>query len=174
METENFMPYITEVLDSAGFDWFVTLGYDPSKQPSTSEVIKKWQQIWEETDPDCHEGWEKPPLTARECLDQWLRDLDVSAGGPRAISYLVVEETRARGVILFHVLVAGWFGSQEQWIWRWREISHGWAFTRQLDDRVAGLLGHFVMRVGYTLEVRSGEFRGSYNAKDFKPWRPKN
>ncbi len=176
MEEKNFLNFIEEVVNSNNFNWFVTLGYVPERHRKPGAWEKLWESIRAETDPDCREGWKKIPATAQECLEQWIQEIQVGPGpgGPGIRDYLWLEEYRRDGKILFHVLVADWRGFEDTWERRWRDISGGWARTRELDDRINGLLGYFVMRAGCVLRLNCGEFRGRFHATDFRPWKKKS
>jgi len=173
---ERFSDFIKEVLDSSPFDWFVTLGHNPATARKVDESRRYWEDIWAETDPD-RRHWKKTVWTVEESIDIWLDEVCgwPDSSGRRSLDYFWLEERRVRGEVRFHVLVAR-YGQREhaQELLRWRELSGGWAFTRELDERIGGLLGYLVMRAGCTLELSCGEFLGQRSASDFIPWNPKS
>ena len=183
MDQERFSDFIKEVLNSFDFDWFVTLGHNPAtarkvdewrREPPLTAAEAYWEDIWAETDPDGRQ-WKKPKTsrTVEESLDKWL---DWVCGPPdsegrRSLDYLWLEERRGRGEVRFHVLVARYGdGEHPQELFLWKDLSGGWAFTRQLDERIGGLIGYFVMREGCLLELNCGAFREQRSASDFIPW----
>lgn len=177
MEEKNFLNFIEEVMNSNNFNWFVTLGYIPERHQRPSARQQQWESFLAETDPDCRDGfWTKTPATAEECFQRWLKDAERGPGpeGPGIRDYLWLEEYRRGGTVLFHVLMANWQGFEDAWEQRWRDISGGWARTREMDERINGLLGYFVMRAGCVLRLNCGEFRGRFHATDFRPWKKKS
>ena len=127
-EQKHFGQFIEEVMDAHNFDWFVTLHYFPGRMAKSADA----------------------------CLQLWLKEIQAKPdSGPGVTDYLYLEEYRRDGKTLFHVLIADWNGFQDAWEWRWKEISGGWACTRELDDRIKGFIGHFVMRAGCVLYVKN-------------------
>jgi len=173
IEGESFSGFIKEVLGSFNFDWYVKLGYDPARCQPVSESRKLWESIWAVTDPDGHGGWTKTPPTAWHCFDQWIDEIQIGRPhGPGVRDYLWLEERQFPGQVIFHVLIADWNGFSDTWEFRWKEISNGWAKTRELDERTGGLLSYLVMKAGCVLELNCGGIWGRYSDKDFKPWNP--
>ena len=175
MHEENFSDFIKEVLGSCNFNWHVKLGFVRSRHPRVSEERKKWESVWAVSDPDGHEGWTKIPDTGWDCFQQWLDEIQSEPPrGAGVRNYLWLEECQRDGDVTYHVLVADWDDSWTyEWEQRWKEISHGWAKTRELDERIGGLLGYLVMREGCVLELNCPGFQGHYSAQDFRPWRAK-
>jgi hypothetical protein len=175
IEEERFSGFIKEVLESCNFNWYVKLGFVPERHPSVSEWRRHWESIWAVSDPD-RQNWTKTPDTAWDCFHQWLDEIQIGPGfqGPGVRNYLWLEERRSPGQVIFHVLIADWNGFSDAWELRWKEISHGWAKTRELDERTGGLLGYLVMRAGCALELNCGGFSGRYTAGDFRPWTERN
>lgn len=174
IEGENISSFIKEVLESCNFNWYVKLGFVPERHPSVSESTKLWESIWTLTDPDGHGGWTKTPATALDCFDQWIDEIQIGRPcGPGVRNYLWLEECQSEGRVVFHVLVADWNGFSDAGELRWKEISNGWAKTRELDERTGGLLAYLVMRVGCALELNCGGVPGRYSAQDFRQWNPK-
>jgi hypothetical protein len=165
-EGESIFGFIEEVLSSCNFNWYVKLGYIPERHHSVSESTKLWESVWEVTDPDGHGGWTRTPRCAQDCLEQWLNELQAAGYQDR----FWLEEFRRDGQVIFHVLVADWNGFSDAWKLRWKEISHGWAKTRELDERTSGLLSYLVMKAGCMLELNCGRTWGRYSAQDFKQW----
>ena len=175
VQGEPFSPFIREVLHSCNFDWYVKLGFDPEKHPRVTELTKEWESIWEATDPNHDGGWTKTPDTAFDCIEQWLDEIQAPGPcGPGVRDYFWLEERRLGGQRVFHILVANWNGFSDSWEQRWKQISHGWAKTRELDERTAGLLGYLVMRQACVLNLNCGDFKGRYIAEDFRPWNAKS
>ena len=175
IEGESISSFIKELLNSCNFNWYVKLGFVPERHPSVSESRKLWESVWAVSDPDGHAGWTKTPDTAWDCFEQWLDEIQIGRpGGPGVRNYLWLEECQGDGKVTFHVLVADWNGFSDAWELRWREISNGWAKTREMDDRTAGLLGFLVMKTGCILEVNCGGLPGRYSAQDFRPWTERN
>ena len=174
IEGENISSFITEVLESCNFNWYVKLGYIPERHRPVSDTTKMWQSIWAFSDPDGQEGWTKTPDTASGCFQQWLDEIQIGPGfyGPGVRNYLWLEECQSEGRVVFHVLVADWSGFSDAWELRWKEISNGWAKTRELDDRTGGLIGYLVMRAGCVLELNCGGVEGRYFAQYFRQWNP--
>jgi hypothetical protein len=170
---ENFSDFIKEVLGSCNFNWHVKLGFVRSRHPRVSEERKQWESVWAFSDPDRHEGWTKMPDTGWDCVQQWLDKIQMKPPRGAGIrNYLWLGESQSGGDATFHVLVADWDDSwTSEWESRWKEISHGWAKTRELDNPIGGLLGHLVMRVGCVLELNCAGFQGHYYPQDFRPWR---
>jgi hypothetical protein len=175
IEGENILGFIAEVLSSCNFNWYVKLGFVPSRHRGVSESTNLWESVWEATDPGRRGGWTRTPVTAWDCLEQWLNEIQIGPGfyGPGVRDYVWLEECQGEGRVVFHVLIANWSGFSDAWEVRWKEISNGWAKTREVDDRTGGLLGYLVMRVGCVLEVNCGGVPGRYSARDFRPWNPK-
>jgi hypothetical protein len=172
MGEERFSDFIKEVLNSFDFDWFVTLGHNPATARKADEWRRYWEDIWSETDPD-RRHWKKTSWTVEESFDQWLNEFCgwPDSAGRRSQDYLWLEERRARGEVRFHVLVARYGeGEHPEELLRWRETSGGWAFQRELDERIGGLLGYLVMLRGCSLELNCGAFQGQRSASDFIPW----
>jgi len=176
MEGESVSVFLKEVLSSCNFNWYVKLGFVPTRHKPVSESTRLWESVWAVTDPHGHAGWTKTPGDARECFEQWLDEIQIGPGphGPGVRNYLWLEECRSDGQVVFHVLIADWGGFEDAWEERWKEISSGWAKTRELDERTGGLLGLLVMKVGCVLELNCGQFYGRYSAQDFRPWTAKN
>src|ERR1700691_3564525 len=167
MHEENFSDFIKEVLESCNFNWHVKLGFVRSRHPRVSEERKQWESVWALTDPDRREGWTKAPDTAWDCFEQWIDE--IHSAGVR--NYLWLGESQSGGDATSRVLVADWDDSwTSEWESRWKEISHGWAKTRELDDRIGGLLGHLVMRARCVLGFNCAGFQGHYYAQEFRPW----
>jgi hypothetical protein len=162
---QNFSDFISPILESAKFDWFALLGY----VYETKEERRKWQEIWAETDPD-QRFWRKEPVSARDCFQAWQEELDIGSGNTDC---LWLEQERLGGEVRFYVLVADWQDRDEESLLRWKEISGGWAYRRILDERIAGFLGHMVMRAGCILGVDCGTNTGRYTSANFRPWRSK-
>jgi hypothetical protein len=161
-------------MSSNNFDWYVKLGFVPERYPRVSEQRRLWERIWQETDVNGEGGWTRTPADGWDCLIQWLDEIEVGRPhGPAVRNYFWLEECRGAQLI-FHVLIADWNGFSTDWEWRWKEISHGWAKTRELDDRTAGLLGYLVMQAGCVLKLNCGGGWGSYTALDFRPWTQKS
>lgn len=174
-EGESISGFFKEVLSSCNFNWYVKLWFVPERHHPPSASTRMWESIWEATDPEGHGGWKKTPGDARECFEQWLEEIQTP--GPNGFgvrNYLWIEESRSDGQVVFHVVVADWNGFSGDWEYRWKEISNGWAKTRELDERTGGLLGFLVMRVGCVLGLNCGRFYGRYSAQDFRPWNPKS
>ena len=80
---------------------------------------------------------------------------------------MVIENRPSSGDSMFHMLLRGcdWdpgdFGHCRAR--RWHEISGGKAFEKELDERIGGLLWHFVAKKGLLLEL-DGE---RYSKQDF-------
>jgi hypothetical protein len=129
---ENFVDFINEVLKQADFCWFVTLMFFKSRFRAPSACRRHWEEIWQISDAKHLERWTKLPATPRECLAQWIKE--AQDGG--MVSHLCLEERRSDEEVRFHIL-ADLGGCKEEWIQRWKEISGGWAFERNLDDRIA-------------------------------------
>jgi hypothetical protein len=175
IEGESIFGFIEEVLSSCNFNWYVKLGFVPEKHPPISESTKLWESVWALSAPDGHGGWTKTPDTAWDCFEQWIDEIQIGRpAGPGVRNYLWLEERRSPGQVIFHVLIADWNGFSDFWELRWKEISHGWAKSRELDDRTGGLLGFLVMRVGCVLKLNCGGFSGRYTAEDFRPWTERN
>jgi hypothetical protein len=177
MDQQNFFDFMNPILDPYRFNWswFVLLGFVPHRfrGPDASRLL--WESIWEFTDPQHREGWTRMPASASECLERWLADMGPEgACGLNVRNYIWLEEQRYDGD-RFHVLIDNFNGSENTWEYLWKEISGGWALTRQIDRErgLGGLLGHFVMRAGFPMVVNCGEFSGRYTQEDFRPWRPK-
>jgi hypothetical protein len=172
---ESFSAFIKEVLSSYNFNWYVKLGFVPERHHPPSESRKMWESIWEATDPEGHGGWTKTPGGAWECLEKWLDEIQTGPRphGPGVRNYLRLEESRTDGQVVFHLLIADWNGFENAWEERWKEISNGWAKTRELDERTGGLLSYLVMKAGCMLELNCGRTWGRYSAQDFRPWNPK-
>jgi hypothetical protein len=172
MEQERFSDFIKEVLNSFDFDWFVTLGHNPATARKVDESRSYWEGIWAETDPDGRH-WKKTSWTVEESFDEWL---DWACGPPdsrgrRSLDYVWLGERRGRGEVRFHVLIARCGdGEYRGLLHHWQHLSGGWAFTRQLDERIGGLIGYLVMREGCLLELNCGAFREQRSASDFIPW----
>ena len=171
IEGENLSGYIREVLSSYDFNWYVKLAFVPGRLQPVAEWTKLWESIWQMTDPDRDEGWTRTPADAWDCFEQWLDEIrQPGPRGPAVGNYFWLEERRTDGQVVFHVLVAKWSGYSDVWEYRWKEISHGWAKTRELDDRTGGLISYLVMRAGCILGLNCGGVRGRYLAEDFRPW----
>jgi hypothetical protein len=165
MHDDNFVEFINEILEQRWLASFGTLVFVHSRFHPPSATRLEWEDIWETTDPD-RENWVKTPSTEWECLEQWLSELGVQ-------HYIWLEERR-RDEVRFHVLTNDADAFAEVSRFRWKEISGGWAFERQVDDRLGRLIGHMVMRGGYSLKVEGGQFSGHYTQEDFRPWGLKN
>jgi hypothetical protein len=171
---ENFFDFIEEVLNSGNFNWLVTLGFIPARLPPVSRLTRYWEGIWEICDPD-QRYWRRKPGDVWDCWGVWLDEIEVGPpAGPGVRDYIWLYERRLHGESRIHVLISDWQGFEDMWELRWKEISGGWAFTRDLDERIRGLLGYLVMRVGCPLELHCGGFRGRRTASDFRPWKEKN
>jgi hypothetical protein len=178
-EKQPFIPFIKELFESRNFNWHVTLKFAPERFRPPSKEQLKWEEIWDETDPDREEGWVPTPRTAQECFEQWLRCMR----GPSPVGYGVegciwLQEVQEGGKISFHVLIADWeadWGSDShQSRELWHDISGGWSSTRTVDERLIGLFGHLVMREHCSLTVHCGQSERRYSNEDFIPWRPKS
>lgn len=172
MGDQNFFDFMKPILESANFNWFATLGYDPDKW-SVDEDRAKWERVWELTDP-AETSWRRTPEGPRngsECF-RWWRESRGIGGGERDCIWL--EEPQAFGNIRFHILVADWIERNDETIQDWKQFSRGWGYQRNLDDRIAGFLGHMVMRAGCVLGVDCLDHAGRYTSEDFIPWRPKD
>jgi hypothetical protein len=175
MDQQNFFDFINPILNSYHSLWFPLLGFVPDRFRPPGASRREWEEIWEFTDPQHLEGWTRTPTTASECLKQWLADMGPDGHcGLSVRNYIWLEKKRFDGV-RFHVLVSNFTGYEDDWKRRWHEISGGWALTRQIDYErgVGGLLGHFVMRAGFPMVVKSGWFSQRYTHEDFYPWKPK-
>lgn len=169
-EQENFFDFIEEVLDSADFNGYMVLDYYPERIKPVDPETKHWEEIWAETDPS-QKHWKKALTSADECFAEWLWAVEGSPPvGAGVRDYLCLRERRPGGSIRFHVLIANWEGDEYTWAYRWEEISRGWAFSREIGERIGGLLGYLVMRAGCSLEVECRGFpRRLYRAADFRP-----
>jgi hypothetical protein len=161
MQEQNFVHFINEILEEVHFRSFGILTFLNSRFRPPSAVTKYWEEIWE-GDPE-RRHWYKTRSTEWECVEQWMRDVDVH-------NYLCVHEPRGGDESRFHILVDLFGAFDDTARYRWKEISGGWASERQLDDRIGRLIGHMVMRKGYPLTVRCGRFSGHYTQEDFRPW----
>jgi hypothetical protein len=172
IQGESITGFLREVLSSYNFNWYVKLGFVPARHHPPSELTKFWESVWEATDPEGHGGWSTIPGNAWECFEKWLDEIQVGRPhGPGVRNYLWLEERRRDGQVVFHVLIADWNGFADGWEHRWKEISNGWAKTRDPDERTGGLLGFLVMRVGCVLELNCGQCYGRYSSRDFRPWK---
>jgi hypothetical protein len=164
--------FVESIVDSYKFDWFVTLGYVPWRHRSCRADIKK-KHIFDRfrelpPEPFSPEDRKKMRSNAEECFFQWWDDIQqCPPTGPGVSDMLWLEEYRPDGKILFHVLIAKFNGFEDVWERRWIEISHGWARTRTIGDRIAGFICYMVMKVGCVLRVNCSEFKGTYTALDF-------
>jgi hypothetical protein len=174
MHEENFVDFINEILVGGLFDWFVTLVFLSSRVRPPSASRKLWEEVWE-GDPEGQGRWTKTPETPGDCLRQWLDEVQFQGpGGAHVTGYLVLEELRSEEEVRYHVLLANWNGFEDAWMRRWKEISGGWAFERQLDDRIGRFIGHMVMRAGCSLTVKRGRLSRHYTQEDFRPWKVKS
>lgn len=167
MEQQSFSRFIQPILNSGSFNFYLKLGYVRAKHKVSAER-RRWEEIWETTDPE-HLDWEKEePLTPHECLDNLLSTFIWSPDN----ECLILEEDRANGDMVFHLFGKDSYArSLDEAIWCWKDFSGGWAFPQRFStDRIGGLLGYMVMKVGCVLRVRIWDFYGKYTQEDFFPW----
>ena len=169
-EEKNFIKFISGITESRNFNLFVTLGYCPKKQTARLE----WDGLSEEPQPVTPGvRWIKTSLTNGE-IERWLADCRYHGMG----DYLYVQEWRNRewqkkpDVVLYHLLTE-WDGPTAGVTGHWDNLSGGWSRLRELDGRINGFFGYFVMRLGCGLHVNCYPITGRYDQSEFWPWREK-
>jgi hypothetical protein len=176
----RFRTFIDDLL-LRGFDQFVTLYY-PGPRP-VWEYADESERLMEARrdlqDEKRRAARARRFQRAQECYEQWLAEIREKANGNDVRYISAIERRASRRDFMFHVLLGGcnWneFELTDWWKPRWKELSGGTAFPRQIDKRVGGLLRYFVFKVGCVLEVDCGNLQRRFTASDFedsKEWTP--
>jgi len=168
-EKLNFIEFMNDRMGRLCPNAFLTLIFKTSRFRKPSAEQKLQLEIWMETDPENEGGWTRVPSNEYDCLVQWFSE---DPGGSDFGSYFCLEEPQGEDC-RFHVLLCDWDGDEAAALRRWHEISGGSGFTRELDHRVRGLIGHMVMRKGYELTMRDRWGFQRFTREDFVPWREK-
>jgi hypothetical protein len=171
---KTFDEVITPIL-AAGVDLFCTVVYPPPR---------RWKNEW-----DCAQfrlrafrgGEARKELDAwrkkrEKRARNWLGEIFLRTGNRSFRSIVVTEECRDLSY-RYHVLMGGICLEKLQkldWKKRWKEMSGGYGYERQVHERTGGLLGYFVMRLGCPMEVFVGESPENYSRDDFLPWKPRS
>ena len=170
-EKPYFTPFINEVMDSVGFKVYAKLFFSPFYH----EQHMVWTNLYAETEPDREPYWTNVPASPHECFERWLSICQSS--GPAFEECMWVEERRADGKAVFHVLMANWCSRLPYDFVRtsWKKVSGCLGRAGEPDKRIRGLLRHLVMMRHMPMEIRCGEygqlseFNGRYTYYDFKP-----
>src|ERR1700676_4340821 len=107
--------------------------YVPENHHRIGEERRLWEEIWALTDP-YHVHREKTPENATECFERWLCEtrIGLDAKGRRREDYICLEEVRPKGEVRYHVLVDDWAAKGDDSLRLWKEITGGWAFSREI------------------------------------------
>lgn len=169
----RFKSFIDDLL-LQGFESFVTL-YFPGPRPSW-DYANDWELL--------RDGWrditdEKRRAATQRRLDRalgsherWLAEVRAKASSANTRYISVIERRASKRDVMFHVLLGGcdWdeYRLRDWWGPRWSELSGGKAFMREIDERVGGLLRHFVFKARCVLEVDCGRVQGRFIAEHFE------
>lgn len=147
---------------SEGFDEFVTLYFPgPQKPWEYQSELERLKASWrDQRDEKARESRLRRLSLARDCQERWLSAIRRRAA-VRFRYLLILEDRISKRDFLFHILLGGcgWrpWDFNDYWKPLWKQMSGGTAFTRRLDERIAGLVWYFVMTKGCVLETDSGE-----------------
>lgn len=174
MEKRKFGDFINEVL-SEGYDWFFDLYYpSPTEGEHDPELLKLWENPRDTK--EGREAIERKTTHRIQCVNDWMGELMVHAG-KQEYRFIKVTELRRDFSCRYYILLGGCRSSginDRDWHQRWREMSGGYAYERELDERIGGLLHFFVMRLGCPIEIGEVESSRIYDASEFYRWQPKD
>jgi hypothetical protein len=109
---------------------------------------------------------------AQTCQERWLTEVRKHAL-PQFRYLMVIEDRKSHRDFMFHLLLGacdwGSWDFNDHWKPRWKQMSGGTAFTKQIDERLGGLLSYFVMKKDCVLEVCDGT---RYCKGAFEEWKP--
>ena len=169
----RFEPFIGDLL-SQGFESFVTL-YFPGPRPSW-DYANEWELLREGlrdiTDEKRRAARQRRLDRALGSHERWLAEVREKAPSANTRYISVIERRASKRDCMFHVLLGGcdldeyelngWWGP------RWKELSGGKAFMREINERVGGLLGYFVFKARCVIEVDCGRVQGRFLAEHFE------
>jgi len=169
----RFKSFIDDLL-LQGFESFVTL-YFPGPRPSW-EYAGEWELLRESlldfTDEKRRAAQQRRFDRAQGCHERWLAEVRERAPSDNTRYISIIESRGFKRDFMFHVLLGGCdLGEYElngRWGPRWNELSGGKAFMRTMDERVGGLLRHFVFKARCVMEVDCGTVQSRFTADDFE------
>jgi hypothetical protein len=159
---------------SKGFDEFVTLYFPGPKKPweYRNERELMMASLRDRTDENSREARRRRFDLAQTCQRRWLTKIRKHAS-PQFRYLMVIEDRTSRRDFMFHLLLGacdwGPWDFNDHWGPLWKQMSGGIASKKQIDERIGGLLWHFIMKKDCVFESGDGT---RYSKGAFEEWKP--
>jgi len=174
MGQKSFSEFVKEILEPS-YDWYVKLFYPaPTEGHDDPEFLQFWKKA--RFTPEGRAALERRNEKKAKCIRNWIGEIMLHAG-TQGFRYIKITEDQSDFSSYYHVLFGGCSTAgltDRDWLKRWKEMSGGSAYERNLDDRIGGLLTHLVMKQENNIEVYLGDTKATYTKDDFRQWKPKD